>query len=40
MFVVGTVTDHVAPWKSVFKIRGSTAGYYLADVGWPTTPAS
>ena len=26
MFVVGTVTDHVAPWKSVFKIHRLTGG--------------
>ncbi|MEH6579138.1 MAG: alpha/beta fold hydrolase [Amphritea sp.] len=29
MFVVGTVTDHVAPWKSVFKIHHSTTNKEL-----------
>jgi polyhydroxyalkanoate synthase len=37
MFVVGTETDHVAPWQSVYKIRGLTQSpdytFLLAEGG-------
>jgi polyhydroxyalkanoate synthase subunit PhaC len=49
MFVVGTETDHVAPWKSVYKVRGLTrspdytflltsGGHNAGIVSGPTHP--
>jgi len=48
MFVVGTVTDHVAPWKSVFKIHRlsscditfllTTGGHNAGIVSGPSHP--
>ncbi|MGI9284989.1 MAG: PHA/PHB synthase family protein [Pseudomonadales bacterium] len=49
LFVVGTVTDHVAPWKSVYKIHGlnqttevtfllTTGGHNAGIISGPSHP--